>query len=129
MAVHASSVSSTTILSNAIGAAETVICICPPLNLPLDGAAVMLWWFIEFLVGTGGVNSTIRLRRGSVVSSPLINVGNAANASAGTTVRFSGVYTDLPGIVAGQQYSLTLQVGSASTASAVNDVCLVALAL
>jgi hypothetical protein len=129
MGYRLSTTVSTAVIASPAAAAETVICTCGPINPPGDAVVVLLHWFIEFTVGTNGVTATLKLRRGAATSSTLINVGAAATVVAPNVVRFGGSYFDSPGAVAEQQYSLTLTVGSASAASTVSDVCLIAAVL
>lgn len=110
--------------------AETVIYTVGPMVLPLDGAIVYLFWHFTALAGTGTTAFAFRIRRGSTVSAPALNINpNSIPIAAGANGLFSGVYQDTPGAGAGLLYSLTLtQVGA--TASAINaDGGLVAFAL
>jgi hypothetical protein len=110
--------------------AETVVYTTPPINEPIDNAQVMLFWSYTLLAGTGTTAVTFKLRRGLLVTSPLIHVNNFSNPlAAAANGIFAGCYADNPGIVAGVQYSLTI-VQTGATANGVNaDGCLIAMVL
>lgn len=111
--------------------AETVILTTPPLTLPLDGAAVFLGWFYTPTTGLGTTAAGVRIRRGTLVTSPLINGGNAYPATANSGLLLAGWFVDTPGSVAGVQYSLTV-TGTGTTgvwSNAGADAILLAFAL
>lgn len=129
MGVRMASVFSNAIVGSPALAAETIICTTGAINLAVDNAQVLLVAFVEMTIGTSGVLLTLRLRRGSALTSTLVNVGNGATVAATNVVRHSMCYADSPGVVAGVQYSLTAQVGSGAAASTVSDVGLLAFVL
>ncbi len=130
MGVRFPSVSSNTILNSPIvTSAETVVVTTPPLNLALDFAQILLFWYIVLTVGAAGNAIIPRLRRGTTIAGTLVNVAFNQTAVAGNIVASSGSYADTPGAVAGQQYSLTMQVNAATANSTVQDVSLIAFAL
>lgn len=130
MGVRWPTATTTTLVTGTIvTTAETVILTTPPLTLPLDFAQVMIFWYHLLLVGTGGVTATVNLRRGTAVSSTLINISQGVTVAAGNRVVLAGCYIDTPGAVGGQQYSTTITVGSATANSTVNDGALLAFAL
>ena len=94
--------------------AETVAVTTPPLTLPLDFAQVLLWWYVELVVGAGTTNCTQKLRRGASTASLLIITGAALTVTAGNTVGFTGLFVDNPGAVAGVQYSIAF-LGTGTT--------------
>jgi hypothetical protein len=130
MGVRFPSVATTTILGTLpSNGAETIIATTPPLTIPLDFAQVILLWY--FLGNSGASTSALLflLRRGTTVAGTLINVSSGSLVTAAAGVRFSGVYVDTPGAVAGQQYSLS-EIGVGTTGAGItNDVCLIAFAL
>ena len=129
MGVRFPSVASTTIVASPALAAETVVCTTPPLNISLDFSQIILMWYVACLIGTAGVQIICLLRRGTTTVGSLVNVNANDNVNAGTNQRRSGFYVDIPGAVAGQQYSLTLTITSATAVTTVADVCLLAFAL
>lgn len=128
MARYAVSFTNTIIASPATNA-EVVVATTGAINQIYDGTPIVLFWFVEFTVGTSGVSANAKLRRGTTTGGTLINVGQAATVVAGNLVRFSGVYQDSPGAVAEQQYSLSLTIGSGAATSTVSDVALLAVVL
>jgi len=111
-------------------AAETVILTTGGLGLFADNAQVILLWFACILAGTSVTSHVFRIRRGTTTAGTAVNVNpwqNAAIAVAQTTS--CGVYTDTPGVVAGQQYSLTVVQSAASVAGTFEDGCLLAIVL
>jgi len=131
MGVHFPSVASTAV-ANALPATatETAICTTPPLNLSLDNAQVILLWMAAITAGTSTTALVMRIRRGTGITGTLLNVGAwTFTTVAGNLAQISGNYIDTPGIVGGQQYSLTCSQTAASGAGTLNDVCLVAFVL
>src|SRR5229473_2284251 len=107
MGVRFPSVATTTVLGVSIAGGETVMCTTPPLNIPLDFAQVLLFWYCILLSNTTGTTVTWRLRRGTTTAGALINVPQTNPTGAAVQLMFSGCYIDTPGAVAAQQYSLT----------------------
>jgi hypothetical protein len=131
MGVRLPSVASTAITNPLPSTAiETVICTLPPLNIPLDFAQILLFWFASITLAGNGANLTMRLRRGTTTSGATVGTGGwGVTAAASTLVILSGCYPDTPGAIAGQQYCLTcLQAGN-TVAGTVNDVAMIALVL
>lgn len=129
MGVRFPSVQSNTIVNVNFASSENVICTTPPLNIPLDFATVLLFWYLTMTSGTGTTNITPLIRRGTGITGTIINGNTNDNTTAGNTTRRSGVYFDTPGAVAGQQYSLTMTQIGASANGTILDVCLIAFAL
>jgi len=129
MGVRIGSTYTTTIIGSPALAAETIIATTGPLGLAIDNAAVFLHGFIELTIGTSGTGLTLRLRRGPLVTSPLINVGQASTVVAANLVRATIAYVDSPGVQAGLQYTLTAQVTAGAAASTVSDCALLAFVL
>ncbi len=113
---------STTIINGTlVTTAETIMATSPPINLTQDGALVLLFWQIEGVLGVGATAFQIRLRRGTLVTSPLVNVNGGQTLAASTNFLSGGAYPDSPGIVAEQQYTLTCQQVSATGNASIND--------
>lgn len=130
MGVHAVSVATNTIITAApANAVDAILATTGSMGLPYDNAQVLLFWFLTITLGAGATNYNVRLRRGNLATSPLINVNNANNVVASNVVTFAGCYTDLPGVAAGLQYTLTGIVTGGAAGIVVNDLCLVAMAL
>lgn len=129
MGVRNASVFTNTIIGSPALAAETIIATTGPLGLFTDNAQVLLFAFIELTIGTSGTGLTLNLRRGSLVTSPLVNVGQATTVVAGNKIRSGLVYADFPGVAAGLQYTLTATITAGAAASTVTDVGLAAMVL
>src|SRR2546423_5725345 len=130
MGVRFPSVASTAILNSPIiTTAETVIVTTPALNLPFDGAQVLLFIYCVITLTAGTSAFTPRLRRGTTTGGTLINVAQAITVTASTTFEYSSWYPDSPGVVAEQQWSLTMTMTAAGANSTVQDVALVAMCL
>lgn len=130
MGVRNASASTVTPLNQPIvTVAETVCLTTGPLGLVYDNAEVLLEWFVIVALTAGTTAITARLRRGASATSTVVDVPTAVTVTASTTVRISGCYRDLPGVAAGLQYSLTLQMTAAGANSTVNDGCLIAKVL
>lgn len=130
MGVRNSSVASNTILASvpATGA-ETVLVTSPPINLTLDGAQLLIFWYLRHTIGAGTTSTLVRLRRGTTTGGTLINVAVGNVVTVGDTPVLSGVYPDTPGIVAEQQYSLSASGVGTTGAFTTQDVALVVMVL
>lgn len=109
--------------------AETIAFTTGPMGLAFDNALVLVTWEVVVTLTAGTTAITPRLRRGSALTSTLVNVATAITVTASTTVKLSGHYLDLPGLAAGLQYSLTLQMTAAGANSTVNDGAMSAIVL
>jgi hypothetical protein len=111
-------------------AAETVVLTTPPINEPIDNAQVLLFYAIDISPGATVASHVFRLRRGPLATSPLVNVVNfVTTVTTPARLESSGMYFDFPGIVAGQQYSLTVVQTAATGAGNFNDGVLIAMVL
>lgn len=109
---------------------ETVVLTTPPLTVPLDFAPVTLLWYFCYLAGTGNTAALFNIRRGTTVGGALVSVApDTSPAVAGAQTGYSGIYFDVPGAVAGQQYSLTIQQFAATAAGQFKDGAFIAFAL
>ena len=131
MGVRFPSVASTVVVNQLpANATETVICVTPPINLPIDSAQVMLYWYIAANIGTGATAYVVRLRRGITTGAPQITaVGGTQTVVAGNGAVLGGSYVDVPGVVAEQQYALTVSQTAATGTGSITDVCLIAFVL
>jgi len=131
MGVRLATVFSTTFIGPLpANATETLVLTTGPISMALDNAQVILLWFACILAGTSVTSHVFRIRRGTTTAGAALNANpwqNAAIAAAQTTS--SGVYVDSPGVVAGQQYSLTVVQTAATVAGTFEDGCLMAIVL
>lgn len=131
MGVRFPSVASTTV-ANVLpaSAAETVICVLPAFDIPLDFAQIIIEWFAQITVGTSTTSLVFRIRRGTTVAGAQIGAAPwTFTTVAANLVSISGQYVDTPGAVGGQQYCLTCVQTADTVAGTLSDVCLVAYAL
>lgn len=111
-------------------ATETVVLTTPPINEPIDNAQVLLYWMADITAGTAVTSHIFRIRRGTTTSGVLIGLGSWADTVvAGAFLLSSGAYADNPGVVAGQQYSLTVVQSAATGAGTWLDGALIAMVL
>jgi hypothetical protein len=109
---------------------ETAILTTPPINEPIDNAQVVLLWFASIFAGTSVTSHVFRIRRGVGVLGTVIQVGVWTDTLAATnTKNSSGWYFDFPGVVAGQQYTLTVVQTAATAAGTFVDGALIAMVL
>ncbi len=131
MGVRFPFVASNTIVNGTIvTTTDTVIITSPAINLTYDGALVLLLWFVRLSTGVGVTAVNYSLRRGTLATSPLVTVATISVAEAASTaVMRSSSYFDSPGIVANQQYSLTLAQIAATGNGTVSDASIAAFML
>ena len=124
-----SAASNTLLAANVPINGHVIVCTTPPINLPIDAAMVLLFWYIVHTVGATAATTQYLLRRGATVASPAVNVQQPITAVAGNIVEASGWYFDSPGMIAEQQYSLDcIDVGSTGL-GAIQDACIIAFVL
>lgn len=124
-----SSIANFTALGTIVTTAETIIATTAPISPSVDTGIVIISWYVVVTIGTAGTSLAVRIRRGQLLTSALVNVFAPLTVVAGNTVEASGIYNDAPpGVLASQQYSLTLTVGAATGNSTSLDVALIALA-
>ncbi len=130
MGVRLPSVASTTILASvpATGA-ETVIATSPPINISLDFAQVLIWWYVNTGSGATTTAITARIRRGTTLAGALVNIASAVLVTAAAGSELTGCYPDTPGAVAEQQYSLTLSGTGTTGAMTTSDVAIIVFML
>lgn len=121
---------STVVQASGLGAAETVIATTPPINISLPNQPIILFWYCFIGGGTAITSVNFKLRRGTTTAGVQINSGqsNDTSVTTGNVIR-SGFYVDIPGEIAGQQYSLTLQCVGNTGSETVADVCILAMQL
>ena len=130
MGVDLPSVSTTTLLTSVLGQnVETAAIQSPPINLPLDNAQILIFWYL--IVTTGGSTTQLgtRLRRGTGLTGTVVNIIDNTQVTAGNNIRLAGCYSDTPGIVAGQVYTLSVQSVGAAAAGAFIDGCMTLMVL
>lgn len=89
--------------------AETVWMTTPPLNISLDFSQILLFWGGDITTGAGTTSFQTTVRRGtSTAGTQIYQTGQLPVATAGQHAFISGVFADVPGAVAGQQYSVSV---------------------
>lgn len=131
MGVRFPSVASTTFIGPLpANATEVIVLTTPPLNIPLDFAQVLIFWYFSIVCGTGTSGLQPHLRRGTTTGGTQINSGTGGiQATAGAAGTLSGFFVDTPGAVAGQQYSLGVAQIGATAAGVFEEGCVIAFAL
>jgi hypothetical protein len=130
MGVRLSSVSSNTLLTATLTQnTETAALTTPPLSLPLDNAQVFLFWYLTGSAGASTSGMKASVRRGSGLTGTIINAGVFLLVGAAGNFLVSGTYIDTPGVVAGQQYTLTATQSGATGAGSFLDGCFTAFVL
>lgn len=111
-------------------AAETVVLVTPPINEPIDNATVFIFGAFSLTVGASSTSISVNLRRGTTAAGALVNTASFAMANtAAATIAVPFTYFDNPGVVAGQQYCLTVQQNAATGAGTWRDGSLMAMVL
>jgi len=111
-------------------ATETVVLTTSPINEPIDNAQILLFYTADVTPGTSVTSHVFRIRRGTTTGGVLVNAVNfVTTVVAGARLASAGLYFDSPGVVAGQQYSLTVVQTAATVAGTWNDGCLLAMVL
>ena len=131
MGVRLASVFSTTFIGPLpASAAETVCLTTGPIIEAVDNAAIILLWFAAITAGTSVTSHVFRVRRGTTTAGAQVGANPWSDTvAAAAFLATSGVYVDTPGVVAGQQYSLTVVQTAATVAGVFNDGCLLAMVL
>lgn len=109
---------------------ETIIFQLPPISPQIDNAPILFFWCLDVTGGTTATGHVVRIRRGTALTGALVMVLNMVTTEvAGARNVASGVYFDTPGVVAGQQYVLTLSQTAATGAGTFNDGAFMAACL
>jgi hypothetical protein len=106
---------------------ETTLYTLPPISPSLDGAAVFLFGYCAFQIGTTSTSVTLRIRRGT--GGAIITQTASVTVTAGQTNGFSICYIDQPGSVAGVQYVFTAQANASTQTVGLIDGAFIAMVL
>jgi hypothetical protein len=102
----------------------------PPLTLAYDGQQVVLIWYLRLTSGATGPLVSYDLRRGPLVTSPLVTASSAGVTEVGSVaLQRSGCFVDTNSGAGTPQYSLTCTVSNAASNGAYNEGILIAMAL
>lgn len=96
--------------------AETVILTSDPIALPFDAVQALILAWAQLTTGTATTTVTPRIRRGTLITDPLVGEANAENvkAAAGSTEPFLIMVAEDLTRLDRVQYSLTLQQAAAT---------------
>ncbi len=109
---------------------EVIAVTTPQLNLPFDNQLVLIFWYVKFTPGATGPVVIYNLRRGTLITSPLVTSGANTVTELGTVgITRCGFFIDTVSLAGTPQYSLTMNVQNAASNGAFNEACLIALAL
>lgn len=95
---------------------ETVIISAPSLVLPADAVQAVILAWVQLTTGAATTTVTPRIRRGTLITSPLVGEANAENikAAAGDTEPFMIMVLENLTVLDRVVYSLTLQQAAAT---------------
>lgn len=95
---------------------ETVIVTSPFVTLPADANQVVILAYAQLTTGTAATAVTPRIRRGTLITDPLVGEANAENikAAAGSTEPFIIMVAEDLTLRDRVRYSLTLQQTAAT---------------
>jgi hypothetical protein len=111
-------------------ATDTIVLTTPPVSPAIDNGQVIILGFVNMTAGASVTSHVFRLRRGTAVNStafPLSPWTNTTTAGSGSVTPI--IYQDAPGVVAGQQYTLTMVQTAATGVGTWQDGCLLAIVL
>lgn len=122
----------TTVIASPSGSSETVVATTPAFDASVPiVSGVLLICELAYTLGTSAASCTVKLRQGTGTSGSTVYSTGAQTGghnTAGQLVSDSvGGFDSSPS--AGQQYSVTLTVGSGAAASTVSAVTLTAIAI
>lgn len=90
-------------------AAETAILVTPGVSTRYNGDQIQIDGTLDITAGTGTTAVTIRCRRGNGVTGAIVGAAEPDTLAAGASEAVPFTFTDQPGDVAGQVYTLTVQ--------------------
>jgi hypothetical protein len=106
--------------------AETIIWQSNPATPRFDGDQWTIEGVLDFTTGAATTAVSIRCRRGSLVTSPVVGQVELDTVAAAVSQPVPFQFVDAPGAVAGQVYSITYQAtaatGNATIVSAAGEV-------
>jgi hypothetical protein len=89
----------------------------------------LLFWEVNFTLTAGTTFVTYRLRKGTAVTGTIVLAESPVNVAASTSILGAGHFLDAPGLSAGVQYSLTMQLTAAGANTTINNGSLSAIVL
>lgn len=101
--------------------AETIVWQSPPASPRYDQDQWTIEGVLDFLTGTATTAVTIRCRRGSLVTSPIVGSAELDTVAAAVNQPVPFQFVDAPGAVAGLVYSITYQATAATGNATINS--------
>lgn len=130
MGVRLPSVASSTIVNATIvTTAETVVATLPALNPSLDAALVFILVLLNMTVGAAATQALINIRRGTLVTSPVVSGLPNTNVTAGTNALLLWLAFDSGLALGGVQYSASVAMTAATGNTTINAVSMMAFML
>lgn len=105
---------STIVNATVVTTAETAVWQTSPASARSDQDQWAIEATIDFTTGTGTTGLTVRCRRGTGVLGTQVGASNLDTIAAGNSQPVSVNFTDTPGAVAGQIYTITVQQTAAT---------------
>jgi hypothetical protein len=95
---------------------ETVVATVSNVGTPRAGCKVILRGWTQITTGTNTTALTVRVRRGTTITDPLVGEANPeqVEAAAGSTEAIDFAFEESPGELASASYVLTVQQTAAS---------------
>lgn len=118
---------SVTVAASPAAAAETAVCTVKGITSRGGSGSVSLSGAVDLSIGTAGTAVTLRIRRGDTTAGTAVATAGPFTVTATDRYPLQVEGLDAPGEIAGQDYTLTVQVTSATAASTVNAASLSAL--
>lgn len=110
--------------------AETIVWTTSPLGLTQDAALVLILGDVAMTIGTGTTALIFQIRRGPLITSPLIGGTTVTQTVVAGNSQFIPYFTgDVNSGVAVPQYSLTIQQTGATAAGVISAGTLFAFVL
>lgn len=117
---------STTVVGSPSAGSETIVCQLTSNTDEVITEGVDLSGWVAYTVGTSGVSGRLIIRRGGIGGTIVADTG-AVTRTAGQLVEQTVEGFDPSPAITGQQYTLTLTVGSGAAASTVSATRLAAV--
>lgn len=130
MGVRLPLVTTSTVLGSPIvTTTETVVATLPALNPSFDAALVAILFLVNMTVGASATQALINIRRGTLVTSPVVSGLPNTNVTAGVNALLLWLAFDSGLALAGVQYSASIAMTAATGNTTINAVSMTAFML
>lgn len=106
---------------NVVTTTETVALVTPGVSTTFASDTIEIEGKINLTAGTGTTAAVFRCRRGNGITGTVVGVAETDTLAAAASETHPFEFTDNPGDVAGQVYSLTVQQTAATANGTVNS--------